>query len=523
MGPSVVVDAVNAVKDHPSILMWSIGNEWNYNGIYVHLSKWESVHKLNQAAQLIKENDNEHPVASIYGEVPETEIINAMPNVDVWGINSYRGISHGGLFNDYVLRTNKPMFMSEYGADAFNALVNAEDQGAQAHATKELTREIVERSSATGGAVLGGFLFEFNDEWWKDGAGSKWAHDVGGIAPGGGPYPDKTFNEEWWGIVDIDRNPRAAYWEYAAIKNPADEDTDDKTDSPSDEDTDDETDSPSASDEGETGCCSKCGSFCSDSSGNCYLEKTKEYYKTCNANFARPRIQINNRQLLINGNPMHIKGICWGPTPKGDENNPDFRGSVDRDAELMQQAGINVVRPYGTLSDTDVLDALWAKGIWVVPTVYAWCGSDPSSVIDKVNAVKDHPSILMWSIGNEWNYNGIYVGLSKWDSVGKLNEAARLIKENDDAHPVASIYGEAPGRDVIDAMPQVDLWGINSYRGISHGGLFDEYAGRSGKPMFMGEYGADAFNANKGREDQGAQAEATKRLTQEIVDRTSVT
>merc|ERR1711953_77161 len=255
--PSVVIDAVNAVKDHPAILMWSIGNEWNYNGIYVHLSKWESVHKLNQAAQLIKENDNEHPVASIYGEVPGVDVIHAMPNVDVWGINSYRGISHGGLFNDYVLRTNKPMFMGEYGADAFNARVNAEDQGAQAYATKELTREIVERSSATGGDVLGGFLFEFNDEWWKDGAGSNWAQDVGGIAPGGGPYPDKTFNEEWWGIVDIDRNPRAAYWEYRAIQNPAE---------------------PTHVD-----CCGSCegSAYCSPQSGSCYDTKVKDYYDKC--------------------------------------------------------------------------------------------------------------------------------------------------------------------------------------------------------------------------------------------------
>merc|ERR1712232_169928 len=143
-----------------------------------------------------------------------------MPDIDLWGINSYRGISHGNLFSDFARRSGKPMFMGEYGADAFNAKVNHEDQNAQAIATKALTQEIVSRSSAVGGDVLGWFLFGFNDEWWKDSHGSRSRHDVGGIAPGGGPYPDMTFNEEWWGIVDIDRKPRAAYWEYRAVENP---------------------------------------------------------------------------------------------------------------------------------------------------------------------------------------------------------------------------------------------------------------------------------------------------------------
>jgi len=54
-------------------------------------------------------------------------------------------------------------------------------------------------------------VFEFFFEWWKDPSGSPSLHDVGGNAPGGGPFPDQVFNEEWWGLVDIERSTRPAY------------------------------------------------------------------------------------------------------------------------------------------------------------------------------------------------------------------------------------------------------------------------------------------------------------------------
>jgi hypothetical protein len=219
--PHTALDAVNKVKDHPAILMWVIGNEWNYNGIYADLSKSESIERINTVARLVKEADPKHLVSSVYGGLPSAGMIGQMPDIDIWGINYYNGGSFGNLFRNWEGRSGKPMYIGEYGADAFNAYRGSEDQMSQADATKWLTGEIAGHSSAHGGSCLGGLLFEFADEWWKDGNGVGPAdHDIHGKAPGAGPHPDKTFNEEWWGIVDINRRPREAYYAFRDVENP---------------------------------------------------------------------------------------------------------------------------------------------------------------------------------------------------------------------------------------------------------------------------------------------------------------
>jgi len=235
-------------------------------------------------------------------------------------------------------------------------------------------------------------------------------------------------------------------------------------------------------------------------------------------------VKVVNRQLLVDGKPLHLKGVCWNPVPKGGihPRDLDFRGFVESDSELMARAGINAVRTYDAIVDREVLDVLWKRRIYVLNTVYIY-GKDPLDLITKrVNSVKDHPAILMWVVGNEWNYNGLYIGLPYEQALQRVKDAVRLIKQLDATHPVSTVHGELPNGNTLRDLSEVDVWGINKYSGISFGDLFDAWRGLSQGPMYLGEYGADAYNTKASHVDEKAQALATKVLTRQIVDASSV-
>ncbi|MCA9630137.1 MAG: hypothetical protein KC766_20840 [Myxococcales bacterium] len=204
------VSAVNYFKDHPAVLMWIVGNEWNYNALYSNHSQAEVMARLQQASQTIHGLDPNHPVATDHGEVPSAQTLATVSDPDLWALNLYPYVSFGDRFSRWASLSNKPVFVGEYGADAWNRNTSSEDQPAQAHALELLTDEIRGQLSAPDASkvVVGGCPYAFSDEWWKSGDPN--AHDTGGF-DNGGVYPDGHATEEWWGIVDIDGNPRLAY------------------------------------------------------------------------------------------------------------------------------------------------------------------------------------------------------------------------------------------------------------------------------------------------------------------------
>ncbi len=195
---------VNQFKDHPAILMWEFGNEFNYHPEWFgnNIQNWYNI--LEDRASTVKALDPDHPVSTGHGEVPDSQALNSCPSVDVWGMNIYRWLSPESALDELAAMTNKAMYISEAGADSFNINSNSENQSQQAQATEIILNAIIDKSDI----CIGVTLFEFCDEWWK--AGNPNQQDQGGF-PNAIPY-DNFANEEYWGIVTRDREPKLSYY-----------------------------------------------------------------------------------------------------------------------------------------------------------------------------------------------------------------------------------------------------------------------------------------------------------------------
>lgn len=244
---------VRAYKDHPAILFWSLGNEWNldHNKYYGYKTVSEAAQATNNAALKVKEIDPLHPVGSSLGDRFEDDdvnntvkaIIDKCSDIDIWGFNIYRGKSFQNLFQQWKQISDKPMYIGEFGTDSFNTesykIVKGfqasecrgrEDELQQANFIIALWDEIVNNLSAIyeDKLCLGGLVHEFNDELWKVGC---YHVSMGGMIdyenpdqmyyfqeqnPGGfvlqAGHPDDVANEEYFGVVNAQRQPKQIFY-----------------------------------------------------------------------------------------------------------------------------------------------------------------------------------------------------------------------------------------------------------------------------------------------------------------------
>ena len=235
-------------KNTPGLLLFLLGNENNYGLFWagaetedfpdeedkkreVGEKRGRPMYKLmNDAAVKMKEINSSIPVAICNGDMLFADIVaEECKDVDIYGTNMYRGRSFGDAFERVKKELDMPIMFTEFGADAFNALSNQEDQKMQSFFMVENWKEIYQNAAGLGkaGNSIGGFTFQFSDGWWKLGQTENLdVHDSGASWSNGGYYLDtengsNNMNEEWFGICAKGPNnarglytlyPRAAYY-----------------------------------------------------------------------------------------------------------------------------------------------------------------------------------------------------------------------------------------------------------------------------------------------------------------------
>ena len=253
--------------------------------------------------------------------------------------------------------------------------------------------------------------------------------------------------------------------------------------------------------------------------------------------------------LQVDGRDFMVFGMNWDYVPIGQNYAWDLWSqpedviveALGKEMPLLQRMGVNAIRQYTGIPPRWVryIYEHWGiytvlnhtvgrygynlEGVWIPEVDY----SDPrlraaltAEVVALVEQYRDTPGLLMWLLGNENNY-GLHWTSGEIEALpeGKRDEARaqklyslfgeiiRAVKARDPRHPVAIANGDLQYLDLIaQECKGLDVFGTNVYRGATARDLFEVVHQSLGLPVLFTEFGADAFDARRGREDDVTQA-----------------
>ena len=166
--------------------------------------------------------------------------------------------------------------------------------------------------------------------------------------------------------------------------------------------------------------------------------------------------------LLVDGQPHYINGA----------GGDDY-------LDILTAAGGNTIRTWGTENAQYILDEAQKRGLkvmlglWVQHERHGFDYNNKVKVKSQldnfrkeVNKYKNHPSLLIWGIGNEYELN--YTNTKVWAAV---NDIAKMIHEEDLNHPTSTVTAGTNAEKlkfVMEQLPEIDIYGINTYADVSN-------------------------------------------------------
>lgn len=190
-------------------------------------------------------------------------------------------------------------------------------------------------------------------------------------------------------------------------------------------------------------------------------------------------------QLVRDGRPYYVKG----------------GGGASASLKDLAEAGANSNRTWGVDETTKArLDEAHRNGLSVAVGIWleherlkkleysdaAKVEEQAQTVLAHVEALKNHPAVLVWGIGNEMEADGSNVAIWK-----HIEDVARRVKQIDPNHPTMTVIAEAAElkiRSIHEHCPSIDIVGINAYGGAAS--LAKRYRENGGtKPYIVTEFG----------------------------------
>jgi hypothetical protein len=173
------ISLIQNLSGYPAVVGYGFGNENNFNLATTTAGDWYQL--VNDACVAGKAIDSTRFYYTANGEVSTIPQFNAaVPALDVWGANVYRGTSFGNIYSFIQTATRKPFIITEFGINRYDTVALTEQEGVQANS--ELLQVI--ELSHNFPLVAGFVLFKYSDAWtsgnpnMQDVAGDYWGMSV---------------------------------------------------------------------------------------------------------------------------------------------------------------------------------------------------------------------------------------------------------------------------------------------------------------------------------------------------------
>lgn len=226
------------------------------------------------------------------------------------------------------------------------------------------------------------------------------------------------------------------------------------------------------------------------------------------------KVELNYRdnkfQLTVNNKPFYINGagVDFGSI----KSLADFGGNAFRTWRVNN----------GEKSGLEILDEAHQNGVMVCMGIevererHGFDYNDKQAVAEQMDAIKqdilalkDHPALLIWGIGNELNLR--HKNPKVWDAV---NDLSKMIHQVDPNHPTTTMLAGAEPEEislVAEKCPDLDLLSFQIYGAIDKLPSFLQQSNYQGAYMIT-EWGATGhWECENTTWDRPIEANSTKK------------